>query len=58
MLRDGLARFVSEAAAANAELVRDAPGKVRHRLGQLALASAILRKRPDRQLRILRDRAQ
>ena len=55
--REALTAFVAAAAQANADLTHESPNATRDRIGQLAVVSAILRRRPDRHLAILRERA-
>lgn len=55
--REALTAFVAAAAQANADLTHESPNATRDRIGQLAVVSAILRRRPARHLAILRERA-
>ncbi len=57
VIREGLAAFVDDAAQMNADLTHDDVTATRDRIGKLAVVSALLQHRPDRQISMLQDRA-
>lgn len=56
MVREGLSRFVDQAAQANADMTHDAPRETRTRLAALTLMAARLKRRPERYLSAMRER--